>query len=135
VSELKGSETILTACLKMGPRCWASLSRSKLRLELLELRHIQAGPTSRESGDDRPQPAAVGWRATCPSSGWPTSTGATPTQIALAWLLARYDRMLLIPGTISLGHLEENIAATELELDDPDLAVLDRVGHRDSGAK
>jgi aryl-alcohol dehydrogenase-like predicted oxidoreductase len=54
--------------------------------------------------------------------------GATPTQIALAWLLARYDRMLLIPGTSSVGHLEQNMAAIEIELDDGDLAALDRVG-------
>jgi aryl-alcohol dehydrogenase-like predicted oxidoreductase len=59
---------------------------------------------------------------------------ATPTQIALAWLLARYDRMLLIPGTSSLAHLEENMAAAELELDDGDLAALDRVERRDSSA-
>jgi aryl-alcohol dehydrogenase-like predicted oxidoreductase len=56
---------------------------------------------------------------------------ATPTQIALAWLLARYDRMLLIPGTSSVAHLEENMAAIELELDDADLAALDRVEQRD----
>jgi aryl-alcohol dehydrogenase-like predicted oxidoreductase len=53
--------------------------------------------------------------------------GATPTQVALAWLLARYERMLLIPGTSSMAHLEENMAAIEIELDDADLAVLDRV--------
>ena len=45
--------------------------------------------------------------------------GATPSQIALAWLLARYERMLLIPGTSSVAHLEENMAAIEIELDDP----------------
>ena len=56
--------------------------------------------------------------------------GATPTQIALAWLLARYDRMLLIPGTSSVAHLEENMAAIELELDDADLGALDRVGRK-----
>jgi pyridoxine 4-dehydrogenase len=54
--------------------------------------------------------------------------GATPTQIALAWLMARYDRMLLIPGTSSTAHLEENMGAIEVELDDADLAALDRVG-------
>ena len=53
--------------------------------------------------------------------------GATPAQIALAWLLARYERMLLIPGTGSMAHLEENMAAIGLELDDDDLAALDRV--------
>jgi aryl-alcohol dehydrogenase-like predicted oxidoreductase len=59
--------------------------------------------------------------------------GATPAQIALAWLLARYDRMLLIPGTSSVAHLEENMAAIEIELDDTDLATLDRV-QPDAGA-
>ena len=54
--------------------------------------------------------------------------GATAAQIALAWLLARYDRMLLIPGTSSVAHLEENTAAVELELDVADLDALDRVG-------
>jgi aryl-alcohol dehydrogenase-like predicted oxidoreductase len=47
--------------------------------------------------------------------------GATPAQVALAWLLARYDRMLLIPGTQSVAHLEENVAAADLTLTGDDL--------------
>jgi aryl-alcohol dehydrogenase-like predicted oxidoreductase len=43
-------------------------------------------------------------------------TGATPSQIALAWLLARAQIMLPIPGTSSVRHLEENIAAAKLHL-------------------
>jgi len=57
--------------------------------------------------------------------------GATAGQVALAWLLAHYDRMLLIPGTSSLAHLEENVASIDLELDVDDLVALDRVGLRD----
>ena len=53
--------------------------------------------------------------------------GATPSQIALAWLLARYERMLLIPGTTSVAHLEENLAAGDIELDAGDLAALEAV--------
>jgi pyridoxine 4-dehydrogenase len=53
--------------------------------------------------------------------------GATPSQIALAWLLALYDRTLLIPGTSSVAHLEENMAAGDIELDAGDLAALDAV--------
>jgi pyridoxine 4-dehydrogenase len=53
--------------------------------------------------------------------------GATPAQIALAWLLARYERMLLIPGTSSVVHLEENMAAVEIDLDQADLAALERL--------
>jgi pyridoxine 4-dehydrogenase len=59
--------------------------------------------------------------------------GATLAQIALAWLLARYERMLLIPGTSSVAHLEENMAAIDLELDEADLDALDPVGLRDGG--
>jgi pyridoxine 4-dehydrogenase len=50
---------------------------------------------------------------------------ATPSQIALAWLLHRSERILLIPGTSSIGHLEENIAAGDIELDERDLQELD----------
>ena len=53
--------------------------------------------------------------------------GASPSQVALAWLLARYERMLLIPGTTSVAHLEENLAAGDVELDEDDLATLEGV--------
>ena len=49
---------------------------------------------------------------------------ATSAQVALAWLLALAPTVLLIPGTSSLGHLEENLAAGRLELDDETLAAL-----------
>ncbi len=52
-----------------------------------------------------------------------------PTQVALAWLLAHYDRMLLIPGTTSVAHLEENIAAGDVTLDDEDMATLEDAAH------
>jgi len=50
--------------------------------------------------------------------------GATPTQVALAWLLAKSPAMLPIPGTSSLAHLEENAAAATLRLSAEDLAAL-----------
>jgi aryl-alcohol dehydrogenase-like predicted oxidoreductase len=53
--------------------------------------------------------------------------GATPSQIALAWLLARYERILLIPGTTSIAHLEENLAAIDIDLSEDDVAELDAV--------
>ena len=45
--------------------------------------------------------------------------------MALAWLLAQYERILLIPGTSSVAHLEENMAAADVELDESDLAELE----------
>jgi aryl-alcohol dehydrogenase-like predicted oxidoreductase len=50
---------------------------------------------------------------------------ATPSQIALAWLLQRSPRILLIPGTSSIQHLEENIAAGDIELDEQDMETLE----------
>jgi pyridoxine 4-dehydrogenase len=50
---------------------------------------------------------------------------ATPSQIALAWLLHRDKRILLIPGTASVAHLEENLASSAIALDAEDLATLD----------
>jgi pyridoxine 4-dehydrogenase len=53
--------------------------------------------------------------------------GATPSQVALAWLLRRDERILLIPGTSSVAHLEENMAAANLELDAEDMTALEDV--------
>jgi pyridoxine 4-dehydrogenase len=50
--------------------------------------------------------------------------GATPQQVALAWLLARSPAMLPIPGTLSLEHLEQNLSALDLELSDDELHAL-----------
>nr|MDP8944009.1 aldo/keto reductase [Actinomycetota bacterium] len=50
--------------------------------------------------------------------------GATPAQVALAWLLQHSPVMLPIPGTASLEHLEENVAAAGLRLGDEELAAL-----------
>jgi aryl-alcohol dehydrogenase-like predicted oxidoreductase len=50
---------------------------------------------------------------------------ATERQIALAWLLARSPSILLIPGTSSIGHLEQNVAAERIVLTEQDRAELD----------
>lgn len=53
--------------------------------------------------------------------------GVTPMQVALAWLLRRAPNILLIPGTSSLAHLRENLAAGAIHLPDEALAALDGV--------
>jgi pyridoxine 4-dehydrogenase len=53
--------------------------------------------------------------------------GASPMQVALAWLLRRAPNILLIPGTASLAHLRENLAAAELRLPDDAMSALDRI--------
>lgn len=54
--------------------------------------------------------------------------GASPTQIALSWLLRRSPVMLPIPGTSSVAHLEENVAAASIELSDEDFAAISAAG-------
>jgi len=57
--------------------------------------------------------------------------GATPMQVALAWLLQRAPNILLIPGTSSVAHLRENLAAASLTLSGEILAKLDVIGRGD----
>jgi pyridoxine 4-dehydrogenase len=55
---------------------------------------------------------------------------ATPMQVALAWLLQRSPNILLIPGTSSVGHLRENLAAAKLQIPANVLADLDAIGQQ-----
>jgi aryl-alcohol dehydrogenase-like predicted oxidoreductase len=59
--------------------------------------------------------------------------GATPMQIALAWLLHRSPNILLIPGTSSVAHLRENVAAAAITLPADALARLNTIGAFDAG--
>lgn len=54
--------------------------------------------------------------------------GATPMQVALAWLLQRSPNLLLIPGTSSVAHLTENLKAADLVLPEAAVAQLDQAG-------
>jgi pyridoxine 4-dehydrogenase len=58
--------------------------------------------------------------------------GATPSQLALAWLLKRSPVMLPIPGTSKVAHLEENVAAGQIELTDAEFDTLSNAGAAES---
>ena len=58
------------------------------------------------------------------------ATGATPSQVALAWLLRRSPVMLPIPGTSTVAHLEENCGAATIRLSDEQFAELDAAGKK-----
>jgi aryl-alcohol dehydrogenase-like predicted oxidoreductase len=58
---------------------------------------------------------------------------ATPMQVALAWLLQRSPKMLVIPGTSSVAHLRENLQAAELQLPAEIISTLDSIGRGESG--
>jgi aryl-alcohol dehydrogenase-like predicted oxidoreductase len=59
-----------------------------------------------------------------PAAGIAAKYGVSPQQVTLAWLLARSPAMLPIPGTSSLAHLEENVAAAALELTPDEIETL-----------
>jgi aryl-alcohol dehydrogenase-like predicted oxidoreductase len=60
--------------------------------------------------------------------------GATPGQLALAWVLAQGDDVVPIPGTKRVRYLEENVAATQVQLTSEDLAALEQAVPRDAVA-
>lgn len=60
--------------------------------------------------------------------------GATPMQVALAWLLQRAPNILLIPGTSSVGHLRENLAAAELDLPADAIQILNGIAAEKAAA-
>ncbi len=95
----RGSEDVLEYCEKekMGFIPWFPLAAGRV------------------SGAESPiSPLAARWKA-------------TPSQVALAWLLARSSVMLPIPGTSRVEHLEENVAAAELEIDANKMQELNRM--------
>jgi len=79
---------------------------------------LAAGPLAEEGG---------------PAARIAAKLGATPGQVALAWLLRRSPVMLPIPGTSKVKHLEENVAAAGLELGDEDFEELNRASAPGTG--
>lgn len=61
--------------------------------------------------------------------------GATPMQAAIAWLLQRAPNILLIPGTSSVAHLHENLAAAELQLSEESLKRLATIADKDAAVR
>jgi pyridoxine 4-dehydrogenase len=92
----RGSEAVLDACEAAG-------------IAFLPWFPVKVGALARPGG---------------PLDDLAAATGATPAQLALAWLLHRSPVMLPIPGTSSVAHLEENVAAAEVVLSDQQLAAL-----------
>jgi pyridoxine 4-dehydrogenase len=103
----RGAEPVLAACERAGTAfvAWAPLGKG-----------FFAGARGR--------PAAIAARH-----------GATPAQVSLAWLLARSPVTLAIPGTASVTHLEENLAAREVGLTEDEVRVLDEHRSREYEAR
>lgn len=84
--------------------------------EAADIAFLPWRPLAPDAADTQPAITAVA-----------TELGATPTQVALAWLLARSPVVLPIPGTASTAHLEENLEAADLHLTPDQYDRLDRL--------
>ena len=76
-------------------------------------------------------PLAVRTSRGCRRARWsasPPTTTPSASQLALAWLLKRSPVMLPIPGTSKVAHLEENVAAADIELSDDEFETLSKAG-------
>ena len=117
----------------------ANRARARHLPHRLRAEPLQPCASGRRRVDRRPGSGRHRLRAVFPLGGFTPlqSTGlsdvarrldATPMQVASAWLLQRAPNILLIPGTSSVGHLRENLAAAKLELTADTVAVLDQIG-------
>src|ERR1700738_1164934 len=95
---------------------------------------LAAGPLAAPGRPRARRGAADGARAPdCPRAHpGPEHGHATPSQLALGWLLKRSPVILPIPGTSSVSHLEENVAAAEIELSDDELEKLSALGEQNA---
>jgi pyridoxine 4-dehydrogenase len=126
-----GLETVRTAIETVGigevQNAFGILDRSDAPvLELCrehQVSYVPYFPLGSAFGQGGPQALAADPHVTSVAA----KHGVSPSQVALAWALAQYDRLLLIPGTSSLAHLEENMAVLDIELDANDLATLEDV--------
>lgn len=94
----------------------AALVEACRRLSIAFVPFFAVAGSGREQGVGEEQPDAVRQVA--------AAHGATAAQVRLAWTLALGPHVLAIPGTGSLGHLEDNVAAASITLSDDDLALL-----------
>ncbi|MGW1374208.1 aldo/keto reductase [Streptomyces sp. NPDC002446] len=124
-----GLSEVTTAQLAEARRT-AEIASVQNRYNLLDREHEPVVQACEEAGI-----AVLPWRPVAAADTGPTPAldavtaelGATVPQVLLAWLLARSPVMLPIPGTGSLAHLEENLAAADLRLTDSQRQRLDRM--------
>ena len=103
------------------PTTWSTGRRSRCSTRASST----ASRSCRSSRSARRSPPTIPCSATRSSASTPPKLGRTPAQIALAWTLSVAPNVLLIPGTSSVAHLEENTAVADIELDDDTKRELD----------
>ena len=130
---------LLAACAELGTAlvAFSPVGRAYLTGTLREVDGLDAKDIRRGMPRFAPAHYAANTRLLDAYAGLARSAGCTPAQLALAWLLARGEHVIPIPGTTSVAHLEENVSAAKVVLTPSAMASLDALinRHTVSGAR
>jgi aryl-alcohol dehydrogenase-like predicted oxidoreductase len=127
---------VLPACRELGVGyvAYAPLGRGLLTGRIKSVDDLPAGDRRRQNPRFLPENLARNVELVRELEKVASSRGASPAQIALAWLLKQGDDIVAIPGTNHVANVEQNAAAAELELGDADVKTLNEVFALGAGA-
>jgi aryl-alcohol dehydrogenase-like predicted oxidoreductase len=127
---------VLAACRELGAAfvAFSPLARGYLTGTLRDVGTLAPGDLRRNMPRFEPANYAANLQLLDGYAAIAAGLGATPAQLALAWLLAQGDHVIPIPGTTRAAHLRENLGATRFTLDAATLARLDALINRDTVA-
>jgi len=117
----------LDACKELGVAfvAFSPLARGFLGGALRDVDHLDQKDIRRNMPRFTPEHYAANLRLLDGFTRIAEEVGCTPAQLSLAWLLAKGEHIVPIPGTTDLAHLQENVAAADVTLDAPTVARLD----------
>ncbi len=125
---------VLDACREMGAAfvAFSPVARAFLTGRLLDVSLLEAKDIRRGMPRFAPDTYAANLPLLRPYAELALAVGCTPAQLALAWLLQRGEHVIPIPGTTSLDHLQEDLAAADVVVPEPTMRALDALINRHS---
>jgi aryl-alcohol dehydrogenase-like predicted oxidoreductase len=132
----ESEQDIIPACreLGIGYVAYAPLGRGLLTGRIKSVDDLPPGDRRRKHPRFLPENLAKNAELVQALEALASRIGASPAQVALAWLLAQGEDIVAIPGTNHVANVEQNAAAAELRLDAKDLAELDQLFAQGAGA-
>ncbi len=125
---------VLAACRELGAAfvAFSPLARGFLTAKLRDVSTLEARDIRRAMPRFQPENYAANLRLLDGYQKIAAEAGCTPAQLALAWLLARGENIVPLPGTASIAHFQENLGALEVALSTAILARLDALINQES---
>jgi aryl-alcohol dehydrogenase-like predicted oxidoreductase len=125
---------VLEACREIGAAfvAFSPLARGFLGGELRDVATLDTKDLRRSMPRFEPANYAINLQRLAGFEAIAAERGCTPAQLALAWLLARGEHVVVIPGTTKIAHLRDNAGAAGLVLDADTMSRLDALINRDT---